>query len=85
MFFYIRKIISPEAQIAIAVLVVCASLVVCVLAFLRFVPSLDQYAIAKEEPFWVLFLSILALLYAGLSALPAALAYREASKLTPDD
>jgi hypothetical protein len=79
----VRLTILPEAQIGVAILIILASLVLMVLALLRYTPW-DQYAIAKTEPFWVLLLSIAALLYAGLSALPAALAYREASKLTPD-
>lgn len=78
-----KKLISPELQVAIALLVILSSMVLFALVLLRYT-FLDQYAIAKKEPLWVLLLSIAALLYAGLSALPAALAYREASKLTPD-
>lgn len=71
-----RKLITPEVQVACAVFVVVSSLLALVSVLLRFTP-LRMLSIGREEPFWVLLLSVAALLYAGLSALPAALAYRE--------
>lgn len=70
-------IITPEAQLAIATVIIMTSLVLMISAPMRFVPHMERFAITKNEPFWVLLLSIAALLYAGFSALPAALAYRE--------
>ncbi len=76
----IKHIIVPEVQIGIATVIILTSLVFMISAPMRFVPHMERFAIAKNEPFWVLLLSIAALLYAGFSALPAALAYREVKK-----
>lgn len=71
-----RALISPEVQVAIALFVIGSSLLAFLSVMLRFTP-LEQLSIGRTEPFWVLLLSVGALLYAGFSALPAALAYRE--------
>jgi hypothetical protein len=67
----------PSVQLAIAMIIVVISSLLTVGVFLRFIPPLQPYAIGAGEPFWVLLLSVLALLFAGYTALPAALAYRE--------
>lgn len=68
---------SPSVQLGIATAIVVASSLLTVSVFLRFVPGLQRLAIGAGEPFWVLLLSTLALLFAGYTALPAALAYKE--------
>lgn len=68
---------SPVAQLGIAAGIILVSILLIVSVCLRFVPILDALAIGKNEPFWVLLLSVLALLFSGYTALPAALAYRE--------
>ncbi len=73
----VRKFIEPDVQVAVAVTICLASTLLTISVFLRFVPFLDRFAIGASEPFWVLLLSVLALLFAGYTALPAALAYRE--------
>lgn len=77
----IRFFITPGVQILVATFIIICSAVLLVFAILRFIPPLESFALAPTEPFWVLLLSIIALLYAGLSALPAALAYREAKEV----
>lgn len=77
----LRKLVirfaSPSVQLGIATAIVVASSFLTLFVFLRFVPGLQRFAIGADEPFWVLLLSVLALLFAGYTALPAALAYRE--------
>jgi hypothetical protein len=72
-----RRFASPSVQLGIATLIVVVSSLLTVSVLLRFVPGLRTFAIGASEPFWVLLLSVLALLFAGYTALPAALAYRE--------
>lgn len=73
-----RKLSTPEVQMT-AALTICAFSTMLVLSvFARFLPApLDRLAIGRHEPFWVLLLSVLALLFAGFTSIPAALAYRE--------
>jgi hypothetical protein len=71
------RFVLPSVQLAIAMLIMAISTVLTLSVFLRFIPVLDNFAIGKNEPFWVLLLSVLALLFAGYTALPAALAYKE--------
>lgn len=75
---FIRAYIHPDVQIAGAILIQIVSLLLLLSVMLRFSPSLVHLAIGREEPFWVLLLSVLALAYSGFSALPAALAYKNA-------
>lgn len=72
-----RWFATPKVQLRAAALITLFSVVLTIGVFLRFVPGLGAAAIGKEEPFWVLLLSVLALLFAGYTAIPAALAYRE--------
>lgn len=72
----LKKLITPETQLGCAFFVIGSSLAALISVCLRFTP-LEQLSIGRTEPFWVLLLSVTALLYAGFSALPAALAYRE--------
>lgn len=68
---------SPTFQLGAAGGIVGVSILLTLSVFLRFVPPLKMLAIGASEPFWVLLLSVLALLFSGYTALPAALAYRE--------
>jgi len=72
----LRALSDPGLQVVAAVLALGAGLVLLVSFALRWTP-LASLSIGREEPPWVLLLSILALVFAGLSAVPAALAYRE--------
>lgn len=77
---FIRSLAEPTAQLAICCILIAFSLVLTVGVFLRFIPVLDAVAIGSDEPFWVLILSILAILFAGIMGLPGALAYREVKR-----
>jgi hypothetical protein len=77
---FFRSLAEPTAQLVICCILIASSLALTVGVFLRFIPGLEGVAIGSDEPFWVLLLSILALLFAGIMGLPGALAYREVKR-----
>ena len=68
---------EPEFQLGLVAVLIVVTTILTISVFLRFVPALEFLAIGKDEPFWVLLLSVLALNIAALMGAPAALAYRE--------
>lgn len=72
----LKLLLNPDVQVGCALFVIGSSLLALVSVLLRFTFA-ARLSIGRTEPFWVLLLSVGALLYAGFSALPAALAYRE--------
>ena len=71
------KVVAVKFQLWVACGIIVISVIMTILVMLRFVPHLEKFALGRHEPFWVLLLSVLALLFSGYTALPAALAYRE--------
>ncbi len=72
-----KALASPKFQLTLCAVCLFAGLGMLVFALLRFVPVLEQFALGRDEPFWVLMLSIAALVIAALMGFPGALAYRE--------
>jgi type VI protein secretion system component VasK len=66
-----------EVQAVVMGAIGAISLLLLLLACLRFFPHVRALAIARKEPFWVLILSIAALIIAVFGSIPAVLALRE--------